>query len=110
VRRLIVALLLCAPACGPKPTPNPPVPAVDAGADTRPDAAPPVIVGAGCAPACAVLSWLGCVEGRPTPNGDSCDAVCERARAFPNFSLPTACISTARTVGAVRACGVKCAQ
>lgn len=109
---LTIALLVgCEPVTPPnaptKPTSDAsipdPIPASDAGPDVAPACG-------SCACACAVLEWAGCDEGRPTQRApvQSCEEVCEAVNAFPGLRLPTACVSMARSIYAIRACGVKC--
>lgn len=100
-----LALSGCEPLPNPPRPPTPPTPVVDAGPQR--DAFTPTS-GSSCAQACAVLVWLGCEEGLPTARGQSCESVCYSVESFPGFSLPTTCVTVARSIDAARACGVKC--
>lgn len=106
-----LAILACLwLACQPIPSPNPP-PQPDADAAppmSPPDAAAPVLTGSQCAQFCAVLDWLGCPEGRPTPKGEPCSDVCDAVTSFPNLKLPTAQIIKCRDIACVQRAGVKC--
>lgn len=121
----IAALLLAAcqpsPGPGPQPPPQPdadsaapaPAPLIDASAPAEASTAP-VDAGADastwpdtpCGRACAALERFGCREARPTPRGIPCDRVCEDVLAFPELSLPTACIAKATSKAAMQKCGV----
>jgi hypothetical protein len=57
----------------------------------------------GCAAACAQLRALGCDEGEPSPEGKSCETVC-RVAAEAGIALGTACVATASSCEAARAC------
>lgn len=65
-----------------------------------------VEVDSGSAPyqrACANLARLGCPEASPGDAGLSCAQTLARAASLAE--VPTACLSTASTVDAARACG-----
>jgi hypothetical protein len=64
--------------------------------------------GTPCEVACAHLAAVQCPEARPSKAGRSCPDICARGQALEE--LPTACLSRANTVTAVRACGVRCVQ
>lgn len=70
------ALALC--ACGPLPSPSPPVYVDD------------------CAAACARLDELGCGE-TSTPAGTSCDAWCRDTEATGYTTMHPECIAVADT-------------
>jgi hypothetical protein len=117
MRPLVFAATALCLACQPVPPPRPPVvEAIDASVPPPPDAAfvGPTTPAANCA--YAMLEWLGCSEGMATPrdrdagidNQESCRRVYARATNFPGLTLPAACACQARSVDAVRACGIKC--
>lgn len=92
-------------ACTPLP-PHPPQ-----GDD--PTAYPPSSYGADasgtpCDVACAHLAVFHCPEALPTKAGVTCPTICARGQALEE--MPTACLSRASTLPAVRACGVRCAE
>lgn len=74
-------------------TPNPPPPRV------LPDGER-----ATCGGMCAHLRALGCEEAEPTPEGDTCEAICANALAVPAARLDIACIQTAPTCDAAGEC------
>lgn len=84
--RLNASLLLgCLLGCPPPPPQAPPRPG------------PVVIIpGAGCAQACSRLRELECEPGTPTPNGHSCEQVCEHTMAGPKaIRWDTECLAAA---------------
>jgi hypothetical protein len=123
---VFVSTMAALAACQPIPGPVPPAPDADSSAPPAPqpdasipptpptppvkDAAPDLIIaGTACQQACAVLAWLGCPEGTPTPKGETCDVTCTKSQAVPNIALPTSCVARARTIADVRRCtGVTC--
>ena len=95
-----LALVACncqpTPTPAPVPTPAPPAPVLDAEPRPAPDSYDD---------ACAVLARLGCPEGK-APN---CAATMRHADEGALTVVPLACITSATTVPAVRACGfVRC--
>ena len=109
--RLLVAACMLLTACPPPPKPVPtdadaaPAPTQDASTDAPVDAAP----AKPCVSACARLSELGCPEALPVDGGSTCLQICEQAEATGKFNLKPQCISAAKTVEEVRACGsVRC--
>ncbi len=50
---------------------------------------------AGCAAACARLRHLGCPEAEPTPDGASCETVCDRVQDSGAYELNTECVTRA---------------
>lgn len=87
--------------------PQRPPPADDGGVD----APEPEGVERACGNACAQLAQLGCPEANPNPGGEGCYAVCAKAEATKKFTLKPACLTAAKTIAAVRACGtVRCAS
>lgn len=90
------------PAPGPPPPPSPPNP-TDPSDDEDPDA----LLDAGapvCLTACVRLRRLGCPEGSPR-GGDGCVGTCLNSIAKQTVDLKPACIASAKTVTAIRACG-----
>ena len=93
-------------ACTPLP-PHPPAP-------DDPTAYPPSsysLDASGATPcevACAHLAAFHCPEAQPTKAGVTCPEICARGQRLEE--LPTACLSRAGSVAAVRACGVRCAD
>lgn len=80
----------------------------DGGAPDAP--AEPDGVERACGNACAQLAQLGCPEANPNPGGEGCYTVCAKAEASRKFTLKPGCLSAAKTIAAVRACGtVRCA-
>jgi hypothetical protein len=59
-----------------------------------------------CATACTTLRRLDCPEGKPTPKGAPCEAVCEGNAEL----LEIVCVTQAKSVEAVRLCNVRCRQ
>lgn len=59
-----------------------------------------------CNAACAVLAKWQCPEGKPTPNGAPCVAVCEANREL----LSVSCVAVAESIDGLRACRVGCAK
>jgi hypothetical protein len=59
-----------------------------------------------CATACSQLRALDCPEGKPTPRGASCEAVCESNSEL----LEIVCVTGATSIEAVRLCNVRCRQ
>lgn len=97
------------------PPPPPPLDIPDASVDPVAEAAAPsdvradlVLSGTQCAQFCAVLDWLGCPEGRPTPKGEPCSDVCDAVTGFPGLKLPTAATIKCRDIACVRKAGVRC--
>lgn len=100
---LLVGLLLILASCRPSSMLAPTI-------DATPDA---YCVDAGalslCDRACLELAVLGCPESSGRPDGgESCGAFCERTEEAGIFSVHPACIADASTVGAARACGIRC--
>lgn len=129
MNRIILALFALLIAC-PTPAPTPPDPPwIDADAYPPPepfivpDAAAPAPKDAG-APvldsssktligrACAVMTFLGCPEGFPTPKGEVCEQVYTDLAKFPGIAhLDAACIvgKGIDSVDKIRStCHVKC--
>jgi hypothetical protein len=80
VIRWLVLLVTIACTPGPNPPPSP---------------ITPTGVRATCAGACANLRSLGCPDGDPTPEGETCEAICENARASDGARLDIACLQAA---------------
>lgn len=91
---LCLAVSLALASC--KPIQSPPV---DADADS-PEA---------CAPACANLRKLECLEGQPNARGTTCEQLCQRdqAREIASMLRPD-CVADAGSREALHACGVRC--
>lgn len=60
--------------------------------------------GATCVTACAKLNELGCPEGEPTPDGKSCEAVCENVQASGIISWNLDCRSVITECGQTDSC------
>jgi len=107
---LLVWACLAVNACAPTPAPAPPpkdtttvvmTPPPRTGADaSRPSP---------CAQACTVLQKAACEEGRPTKDGETCTEFCTRIQARLQ-DLRAGCVSEAKDLPGIRACGVRCAQ
>ncbi len=108
-----LALLLLAPACPPAPVP----PTADADAevaqddasavnpDAQPQPPPPPPVQDACSAFCAILTQLGCSEGAQA----NCASTCRHVIDSGLTDLKISCVSAAKTVAQVKACGsVKC--
>lgn len=78
------------------------------GACNTPNPPPPRVLPNGekatCAGACERLRELGCEEGEPTPDGDTCEDVCFNALNVPAARLDVACLQTAPSCEAARNC------
>ncbi len=104
--RVIFTTVLVLAGC-PGPAPVSPPRELDAGkvfgADSpEPEADSP------CSQACETLRRVGCPEGAPSSQGETCAAVCRRA-ILDGYHLPATCIAAADSKEAVRACGrVRC--
>lgn len=62
-----------------------------------------------CRDACKRLSELGCPEALTPDGGRSCYQLCTDIESNGKFALRPGCVSAARTVDQVRACGtVRC--
>jgi len=108
----VLALHLAAcESCASAPRPMPPVPITDAGLTPAPTPPAPVVVAdAGLPPApehapgvseaCANIAAVGCAEGGP-----SCPSSLQKAIVKRLTTVPLACLSTAQSKAAVRACG-----
>jgi len=120
VRHLLFGLIFLQVAacesCASPLTPRPPIPVADAGPQLTPPPAPPptphpvVVVDAGPPPApawapgvgeaCANIRAVGCAEG-----GSNCPSNLQRAVVKRLTTVPLACLATAKSKAAVRACG-----
>lgn len=90
-----LSLTCCRPAEGPMPV--------------EPDAEAPSVEA--CAPACAALRDHACRVGLPNARGESCEDLCGRDQAQGLAAqLRPACVSAAKTIDDVRACGVRCSE
>lgn len=90
--RLSLALVLVLVGCQNPTWPVPPPPAaLDAGEP--------------CATSCERYRQLGCEEGQPTPNGHSCEEVCNNA-ATKGIDLagPSSCTADAGSCEAIETC------
>lgn len=88
VRRFALALILT--ACNPLLPEPAPVP------QTRDDVP--------CADACSRLRSLSCNEGEPTPDGTTCETICEDTNASGAVTYPTGCVAAAKDCAEARAC------
>ncbi len=114
----LLSLLIVLCACTPQPDPRPPVqpdadaavvePVWPAPGDAGKDVVFVPVSGSVCRQACAVLVWLGCHEGQPTPRGESCESVCISVRAYPGLTLDAPGVAMCRDVACVRRADVKC--
>lgn len=89
-RLLLTAAVLGVIGCGAFPLP-PPEPAPDPSDES------------GCAAGCEALRALGCPDGDPTPEGDTCEAVCDNA-VQNKIPIPTACWSESESCDQATAC------
>lgn len=110
MKRLALLCLIAACQPIPGPVPMPPSQEGDASTSPPPDAPSPDLPSgcSTCACSCAVLLWLGCDEGLPTPRGEPCAETCQHAVDYPGFRLPTAQIARCRDIECVRRSGVAC--
>ena len=58
---------------------------------------PTPVYGATCADVCAHAAELGCPSAEPTPDGASCEAVCESVQASGIVRWDLGCRAAART-------------
>ena len=88
--RLPLLILLILSACDvPPPEPPPqPAPVTDGGGAPTPEPA------ASCKTACSNLRERECEAGNDTPNGATCEQVCENAEASP-MSWDVVCLTDA---------------
>lgn len=94
------SLILVAFFCGCRCTTPTPVPAADVGTDTNLD---------DCGKACVNLKLLDCPEGDDNDGGDSCYVVCRHTQTSGLTNLKPSCLSSAKSVEEIRACGTaKC--
>jgi hypothetical protein len=87
----VLALGLQAARCGPPDDPADP---------PAPDAGDP----ASCADACAHLEELGCEEAEPTPEGATCEEVCEAVESSGTVTLNPACVLQIETCEEIDGC------
>ena len=95
MKRILARLFLAAPlalACGPFEPPETP--------ETQ---AERYVGEADCADYCANMQILGCEEGKPTPGGASCLAVCENAQTGP-IPFNTECAAQATSCEVAEDC------
>ena len=99
---LAIAMAL---SCNPVPSPVAPIDASDAA--VNPEPLPPPT--SATQRACATLDHLGCPEAQPSPKGAPC---AQSLALLVDASVITSddidCMSSAKTVDAVRLCHVKC--
>lgn len=63
-----------------------------------------------CEAACTVLRAHACTEGEPSRVRQvPCEQVCANVEATEGMTFRAACLAEAKTLVAVRACGVECA-
>lgn len=99
VMGVIVLTLMVAIAGCPKPPPNPGYPDADAAADARRCHAAPAI----CL-YCARMRQIGCDEGKPSPNGASCETVTTNVQAVPYAAMDLVCRTRAGDCKTANAC------
>jgi hypothetical protein len=62
-----------------------------------------------CSNACANLKKLGCPEANTLPGGDTCVVLCQKTQASGKFDMKPSCVSKAKDVAGLKACGtVRC--
>lgn len=74
------------------------------GSTPPPDPEPVPVPKPTCSDLCAHYRVLGCEEGRPTPNGASCEQWCLVAYEVPGFAGRFPCIIAAKDCDIAREC------
>lgn len=92
--KLLVLALPMLLACHPTPQPNPPP-----GPEPLDAAAGPT-----CATYCAHVRALGCIQGKPTAEGATCEQVCSNVQTSGYARLDLKCSTNAADCRAVDRC------
>lgn len=106
MRLRVLVLAAALGACVPQPNPVPPTPDGPDGSRWPEDASLPPL--GTTAAACAAMAFVGCPEGRETPEHQTCEQVFEPVRRFPGLEFDAVGIAQCRDITCMRAHNVKC--
>ena len=74
------------------------------GCTVQPVPVDPPLPPSGCARVCERLAELKCPEAEPTPEGQTCEQVCDNVQASGIVQLNTGCIANAASCDAALEC------
>lgn len=70
----------------------------------RPEPVPDAGTPPDCAAACARMTELGCEESKPTPNGSTCEEVCNNVESSGVITIQPACVVEIESCDQINGC------